>query len=180
MKPPFLKTMYNHDRNEESDKTGLACKDESLTQQQYLEESNINFIAHRFGLTGELPTPRDFSAIQGDFEDFDLQTALNQIRRAEETFMEYPATLRAQFDNDPRKFVEFFQDPDNTQKAVKMGLATIRPQPQGETDEPGTQESTGSRTQKPAGSAGTPAPESEAQPAQKPGQKPAGSDRRGT
>lgn len=165
----FVKTQYNHDRDAESDASGLRCLDESKTQQQFLEESDINFIANRYGLTGELPLPRSFDAIQGDFEEFDLQTAMNQVRAAEEAFMAYPADIRAKFDNDPNKFVEFFQDPDNTEKAVKLGLAVARPQqPNGATDEPGTQKSTSSGAQDQARDNRATGPQGKTPPAEKP------------
>jgi hypothetical protein len=34
MKPPFLRTPYNYDRDVVSDESGLACADPSLAQQQ--------------------------------------------------------------------------------------------------------------------------------------------------
>ena len=51
----FLRTPYNYDVDEVSAETGLACFDESLTQQQFKEESDINEIVRRFGLTGQTP-----------------------------------------------------------------------------------------------------------------------------
>ena len=47
---------------------------------------------------------------------------MNAVREASEGFMELPAKLRAQFDNDPQLFLEFVADDANRDKAVELGL----------------------------------------------------------
>lgn len=108
--------------DEESRRTGLLCKDKSLTQQQFLEESDINTLVERFHLTGEMPQLQQLPAYT-DYEGiFDFQTAMNTIRAAEETFMTLPAKLRARFHNEPQEFLEFCSDPENKDEARKLGL----------------------------------------------------------
>lgn len=123
MKPKhFVRTPYNYDADKVSTDTGLLCKDKSLTQQEFAEESNINYIAERYGLTGELPTVTRLPTY-GTFEGvFDFQTAQNAIRAAQEGFMELPAKLRARFDNSPQKLMEFMDNPENLDEARKLGL----------------------------------------------------------
>lgn len=122
MKPEFVRNPYNYESDKLSEETGLDCKDESLAQQQFLEESDINYIAERFLRTGEmpqvlnLPTPGDFSGI------FDFQTAMNTIAEAKQEFMRLPAKIRSRFENDPGKLLEFVNDPDNFDEAVKLGF----------------------------------------------------------
>ena len=48
--------------------------------------------------------------------------ALNLIQEAQEMFMTLPAHVRAEFDNDPEKFLEFVHDPDNEEKMRELGL----------------------------------------------------------
>lgn len=55
MKGPFLRTPYNYDMNAAGDESGLRCEDATRAQQQFKEESDINTIVARFGLTGEMP-----------------------------------------------------------------------------------------------------------------------------
>lgn len=120
--PPFLRTPYNYDRNQVSDDTGLECKDPSLTKQADAEDADINTIVRKFNITGQLPqnvrmpTYGDFSGI------FDFHTAQNVIRQATESFMAMPADVRAEFHNDPQEFLEFCDNPDNRERARKLGL----------------------------------------------------------
>lgn len=126
MKTPFLRTEHNYDRNEASQATALRCTDPTRTQQHFAEECDINFIAKRYGLTGELPTVLDLPKY-GDFEGvFDFQTAQNSVRHAIEQFMTLPAHLRKRFENQPQKLLEFLEDPANAREAEFLGL-TQRP-----------------------------------------------------
>lgn len=119
---PFIRSPYNYDRERASDESGLACLDESRTQQQFKEESDINNILERFGITGELPN--DVKAPQsGDFTAVtDFHSALNVVRAAEEAFMEMPANVRKRFGNDPGEFMAFIHDPANIEESRKLGL----------------------------------------------------------
>lgn len=122
IKPPFIRTAYNYDMDKVSQETGLACPEETLTQQQFLEESDINFIAERYGLYGEMPQVRQPPSY-GDFTGiFDFQTAQNAVRNAVEQFMQLPAKMRARFDNSPQKLLEFLDDTDNRDQAIALGL----------------------------------------------------------
>lgn len=119
----FLRTAYNYDMNEASDETGLDCSvEESMTQQSFRDECDINTIVKRFGLTGELPT--NFRTPQyGDFDNvMDYQTALNAVRQAGEAFMEMPAELRARFNHDPQQLMDFVAKESNREEAERLGL----------------------------------------------------------
>lgn len=119
-----FKTGYESDdvRMAESDASGLMCVDESLAIQSAEQESNINTIVRRFGLTGELPTdvaiPRT-----GDFTGApDFHTAMNLVRQANEEFLRVPAHIRARFGNDPGAFIAFVEDDANRDEAARLGL----------------------------------------------------------
>lgn len=122
MTPEFVRNPYNYDSDEASEETGLECKDESLTEQEHAEEADINYIADTFMRTGEipqvlqLPTPMDFDGI------FDFQTAMNTIAIAKQEFMSLPAKVRTRFANDPQQLLDFVQDEDNYEEAVKLGF----------------------------------------------------------
>lgn len=128
----FLRTPYNYDTMEVSNATGLECLDESLAQQHAKEESDINTIVRRFGLTGELPN--GVRAPQyGDFtEATDYHTAMNAVIAANNSFMQLPADVRARFNNDAGAFVDFCSDDKNRDEAKKLGLIV------GSSDEPVT------------------------------------------
>lgn len=120
---PFLRSAFNYDRDLVSDETGLKCMDDSLTQQQFKEEADINTIVDRFMKSGVLPTPAVMPQYI-DFEGvFDYQTAMNVVRQADEQFMRMDAKIRARFNNSPQEFLSFFADPANTEEAIRLGLA---------------------------------------------------------
>lgn len=119
---PFLRDSFNYDRDAASDDSALFAFDDSLTHQSFAEECDINTIMRRFGVTGVLPeavrapTYDDFSNV------VDYHTACNAIAVAGEAFDQMSAEVRARFNNDPQKFLEFCSDEGNRSEAVKMGL----------------------------------------------------------
>jgi len=118
----FIRSSYNYDMDAVSNETALTCDDPSLAIQSAEEESNINTIVRRFGLTGELPN--DVKMPQsGDFTNLpDFHTAMNLVRKAQQEFLRVPAELRARFGNDPQAFMAFVDDDANRDEARRLGL----------------------------------------------------------
>lgn len=116
-----LKAAYDN-FDAESDATGLECKDPSKAQQHEYDSTDINKIVARYTQTGELPQ-HNMPPLEEDFSEVtDMQTALNLIVEARMAFMEQPADVRAKFDNDPAKFVDFCSNDANYEDMRKMGL----------------------------------------------------------
>lgn len=114
---------YLYDTVEASDETGIDCSgDPGRTQQHFKEECDINTIVERFGLSGQLPQNVRVPLEAEFVEAFDFQTAMNAIRRAEESFMQMPAKVRARFSNDPGAFVDFCSDEANKEEMRSLGL----------------------------------------------------------
>ena len=121
-KVPFLRTPYNYDGDKVSDETGLSCPEPTLAQQNFKEECDINNIVRNFGLTGELPG-QTISPQYGDFTGvLDYHSAVNAVLAAQDQFMELPAQMRSRFDNDPAKLIDFLQNEENREEAIKLGL----------------------------------------------------------
>jgi phage internal scaffolding protein len=121
-KLPFLRTPYNYDGDKVSDETGLSCPEPTLAQQNFKEECDINNIVRNFGLTGELPG-KPISPQYGDFTGvLDYHSAVNAVLAAQDQFMELPAQMRSRFDNDPAKLIDFLQNEENREEAIKLGL----------------------------------------------------------
>lgn len=119
---PFLRTPYNYDTTAASDESGIACEDASLAQQQFKDECDINNILRQFNITGQLPDA-PLSPKYGDFTGIsDYKTALDRVIAADEEFMNLPATIRARFENEPAKLIEFLDDASNREEAEKLGL----------------------------------------------------------
>lgn len=118
----FLRTPYNYDTNVASDESGVACEEPSLAQQHFKDECDINNILRQFNITGLLPES-PLSPRYGDFTGIsDYQSALNAVIAAEEGFMTLPAEIRATFGNDPEQLINFLDNPDNKDEAIKLGL----------------------------------------------------------
>lgn len=124
----FIRTPLNYNTDRVSQETGLDCSEDKggQTQQQFKEETDINTIVERFGISGETPPAMNFPSEQDFTETFDFQTSMNVIVQARESFMTLPAKTRARFQNDPQQFMEFMHDSENIPEMVKMGLAKIR------------------------------------------------------
>lgn len=126
-KVPFLRTPYNYDVDKVSDETGLVCSDPSLAQQNFKDETDINYIVRQFGLTGELPG-QTISPQYGDFTGvLDYHSAVNAVLAAQDEFMDLPAQMRARFDNDPAKLIDFLGNDENREEAIKLGLLAQKP-----------------------------------------------------
>lgn len=87
--------------------TDIHTGSESLVQQQFRDEVDINTIVKRFGLTGQAPSS-GLEGVYGDFEGItDYASAVAAIEKARESFMVVPPEVREKFDNDPGKLLEF-------------------------------------------------------------------------
>lgn len=102
---------------------------DSLTQQQFKEECDVNNILAKYKKTGML---NHVNKHQGNFGDFasvdDYQTSLHKLMIAQQSFNQLPSELRNKFDNDPGKLIEFISDEKNTEDCYKYGLK-IKPTP---------------------------------------------------
>ena len=126
----FLRTPYNYDLDAASNESGLHCEDATLTQQHFKDECDINNILRQFNITGLLPESA-LSPRYGDFTGIsDYHSALNQVIAAEDEFMRLPADLRARFANDPAQLIEFLENSDNKDEAIKLGLVNSVELPQ--------------------------------------------------
>lgn len=119
-----------YDQEQVSQETALACPEESLTHQEFAEESDINTIIDRFGI-GENPIEIQQWVNNVDIADApnDYQSVMNQLNEARDQFMSLPAKVRSQFDNDPGRFVDFVSDPGNGDELVRLGLASKPSEP---------------------------------------------------
>lgn len=122
MKKELVRNPYNYDSDQLSQDTGLHCKDETLTQQQFAEEADINYITDRFMRTGQLPQVINMPT-DGDFSGtFDFQSSMNLLKKANDEFNALPAKLRARFENDPAQLIDFLKDENNAEEAHRLGL----------------------------------------------------------
>lgn len=102
----------------------------SMTKQSEADACDINKIVKRYEATGLLPET-DKQPYYGDFSTMEtFLEAQNIVAQGNSAFSALNATIRARFDNDPAKFLQFceegFSNPLVAQELVKMGIATER------------------------------------------------------
>jgi len=113
--------LYNF--KERSFQAALVCLDPSKTVQADMEDADINVIVHRYGITGQMPQSVVLPEYRDYEEVFDYHTAQLAIAEADRAFMELPAHIRAEFDNDPGVFFNIASDPENIDYLRDLGLA---------------------------------------------------------
>jgi len=130
---PLWKTPFNHDTNFESERTGLFCKDPSLTKQEFKEESDINVILERFQRGGDLPPPvlpEHFTDLSERPTYFDIQSRLAQANTA---FYQLNAKIRSEHLNDPARWADAVVAATNAQDGdalLRLGLTLEAEKPQ--------------------------------------------------
>lgn len=96
----------------------------TMTKQYFREQTDINQIMRKYEKTGVMTfvTNRmpEFLALD---DNFSFQDAMNMVIKANKVFDELPSAIRKRFQNSPHEFLEFMQDPANTQEAIELGLA---------------------------------------------------------
>lgn len=101
----------------------------TLTQQQFKDECDINNIIKKYENTGEFTHRTSKVGQYADFSNIqDYQTMVETVQYAQEAFSSLPATVRARFENDPGKLLEFVQDSKNYDEGVKLGIVTPKSQ----------------------------------------------------
>lgn len=122
VKLPFVRSPYNYDLSAASTETAIAPGGPSMTVQAHGEDADLNVLMKRMGLLGQFPVNPKIP-MYGDFSEVtDYRTALEAVDKARDAFMEYPADFRAQFDNDPQRFVEYCNNPANVADLAKRGM----------------------------------------------------------
>lgn len=101
----------------------------SRTQQQFANSCDINNIMKQYNNNmSQIQEP-----VRGFYGDFssapDFFTARNSICQAQESFDKLPSHVRERFDNDPGKLLQFLDNKNNQDEAIKLGLVDALPNP---------------------------------------------------
>ena len=104
---------------------------ESITQQQFKAECDVNNILAKYKRTGMLSHIQKHQGNFGDFSSIeDYQSSLGKLMQAQQSFESLPSELRAKFENDPAQLISFLSDEKNNAEAVKLGLKIERKAPE--------------------------------------------------
>lgn len=122
-----MSSMYvGHDVDE------FAYKDDlpSMTRSEFQDDCDINLLMARYEKTGVISHVNKREPMYLDLSEVpDLQRSMQILADAEAAFMSLPAKVRAEFDNDAMRFVEFASDPENVDQMREWGLAEPAEQP---------------------------------------------------
>lgn len=94
----------------------------SRTGQEFAEDADINNIMARYVKTGTVPMYIDRNMLDGDLHVMSYHEMQNVIADANSSFNSLPAVVRARFDNDPAKFVDFALDERNVGELRELGM----------------------------------------------------------
>lgn len=134
MSKPIIHPVYGIDLAANSLAHATHFEDESLAVQSEYEDTEINNIVRKFGMTGLLPNGDLREPIYGDFTTpvQSYQDALNLVIQSDEDFSQLPAHIRAKFNNNPAELLTFMNDPDNIDQARELGLVNPLQQLEGD------------------------------------------------
>ena len=102
--------------------------EKSLSKQEFKDECDINIIMKKYGPREMVPLGGTRQPMFGDFTQVvDYASAMEQTQDAYEQFMELPAELRAMHDNDPQRFIDWFDAAD--EEALRNAGLIVEPPP---------------------------------------------------
>lgn len=132
--PPKIATQYDYESHSHPGTDFTIPKDLkdptshpsfSMTNQDD-QTTNINDMMARYEKTGlitDLITGQRRQPVYGDFTEVgDYHTMQIKMARVSQAFDLLPAKVRARFENDPAKIIEFLADLKNDQEAISLGL----------------------------------------------------------
>lgn len=102
---------------------GLVCTDKHLTVQSHKNECDINRVMHRAAHGASLSHLLNHGGTYGDFSDMTGDTyeqMQNTLAEARSIFYDLPAELRGEFNNNPGRFFEFVNDPENNDRLEEI------------------------------------------------------------
>lgn len=96
----------------------------TMTKQSMARDCDINNIMQKYQKTGLLNHVNEHEGNYGNFigcEDY--HTSQNLLLEAEKLFDSIPSSIRKKFENSPYEFLQFTQNPENSEQMIELGLA---------------------------------------------------------
>lgn len=95
----------------------------SMTKQSHKKECDINQIMAKYQKSGVVTHVKTHGLHYGEYDAIDFTDAMNTIAEGQSMFAELPSQARKKFDNDPAKFMEYVNNPENQEHLYELGLA---------------------------------------------------------
>lgn len=119
----MIRTVHVHNEFDPPPSVGLECKEPTRTRQSESAACNINNIIKQYDRTGMLPQVNSPGLYLDVTQMGDYREALHAVETANAIFMQLPAQVRADFQNDAATFLDWCSDPKNQAEMAKLGLA---------------------------------------------------------
>lgn len=100
----------------------FKCVGKSRTKKEFADECNVNNIVAKYQRTGAIEHFSRHAPRYDNVAGATFHQAMNIVTEASSMFEELPANLRQKFENDPAKFLDFVQDPENKAEMAELGL----------------------------------------------------------
>lgn len=110
-------------------KSGLSFEGDSLTQQHFKDDCDVNKIIDRYTRTGVVPAEliQQSEGVYGDFSNVgDFLAAQQSVLNARQSFEALPSSIRRRFNDDPAQLIAFMSDENNYDEALSLGLVNKR------------------------------------------------------
>lgn len=90
------------------------------TKQSFKDGTDINKLLSKSQRADTLSHLAKYEPQYGDFSDFDFDSAQRTLARARSIFAEVPSEVRKEFNQDPREFFAFVNDPANADQLARV------------------------------------------------------------
>lgn len=99
--------------------------EEIRVEQNHKAETDINNIVKKHAGNLEL-VQKNSELVEFNMDNIptnDFQEMMTIMVKAKQAFESVPSKIRAQFDHDPAKYMDFVRNPENKETLIEMGLA---------------------------------------------------------
>lgn len=95
---------------------------EGLTEQSHKQECDINYILKDYARTGFIKHANQNAGQYDDVTAVDFQSAMDTVANVKTMFENLPSGVRAEFNGRPEQFLEYVQNPANTEALAQRGI----------------------------------------------------------
>lgn len=93
-----------------------------LTEQSHKQECDINYILKDYARTGFMKHANQNAGQYDDVTSVDFQEAMNTVANVKSLFEGLPSGVRAEFGNNPSSFLDYVQNPANSEALEQRGI----------------------------------------------------------
>lgn len=93
-----------------------------MTEQHFKDTCDVNKIIRKYDKTGLINHVNEVEAKYGDMTGLDYKAAMDLVVKIGQEFEQFPSHIRNRFRNSPEKYLEFMENPENREEAIKLGL----------------------------------------------------------